>query len=258
MKNSIDPQDLKPLKLQVFWALSQLENEVCDSFSIREIVSYLVDELEVATSRQAVLNALKSDKKATHKIGSSYKLMQDGKKQLSTKGIVDVNIKKFGGKNAISFENLEVLKFLKKLDLDLGGRYSQAIRDLSDPARISYAGTANELRETVRITLLLKAPDDEVKQMDWFKNARESDKKNALPKLPTRAERVRFILEKRKKSGKAVETTQGAGLHIDDKLGRVVSSTCDRMSVGVHNKEDRDEIIQCLKYINAFLSDILS
>ncbi|MDD5652454.1 MAG: hypothetical protein PHX98_03615 [Candidatus Moranbacteria bacterium] len=159
-------------------------------------------------------------------------------------------------RNGSSIGDAGVRNILKKLDPDLERRYLQVIYDLQDEKRISYAGTANELREIIRIVLVLRAPDEEVMKTDWFKENREKPK-NSLPEKPTQAERVRFIMEKKRAGDKESKNARDNGELIDGLLGGVVRSSYDRINAGVHSKKDRDEIIRSLRYVHAFLSDIL-
>jgi len=158
-------------------------------------------------------------------------------------------------KNSNNLGDLNVIEALRNLDEDLERRYNQVLSDLNDQQRISYAGTANELREIIRIILSKKAPTDRVMKMPWFKTARVNDKN--LPSQPTQAERVRFILEFRKSSKNAVEQAQGQEQLIDALIGKIVRSSYSRINAGVHATEDNKEIERCLRYANAFLLDIL-
>ncbi len=160
------------------------------------------------------------------------------------------NAKKFTGSG-----NKNVIEALRNLDEDLERRYLQVLSDIGDQTRISYAGTANELREVVRIVLHAKAPNEKVEKMPWFELERISDKN--LPKQPTQAERVRYILEARKSSKGAVDQVQEEEQLIDALIGRVVRSSYGRINVSVHAIEDRSEIERCLRYVDAFLLDIL-
>lgn len=172
--------------------------------------------------------------------------------------IVDAQISEWrlAKQDNISVADAEVVSLLTNLDPDLERRYTQAIYDLSDQQRISYSGTANELREVIRITLQLKAPDNKVTKKDWFQDARKKPKSD-LPTNPTQAERVKFILEKRRASDNAIKNTQSNEELIDSLLSKVVRTTYSRVNAGVHGKENREEIIRNLRYIHAFLMDIL-
>jgi len=82
ISDSIDPHIITSTKLKAFWALDQLENETVDRFAIGSLVSYLIENHKIKTSRQAIEYALKSDQSATHKNNKGFKLMESGRKQL--------------------------------------------------------------------------------------------------------------------------------------------------------------------------------
>ncbi len=147
---------------------------------------------------------------------------------------------------------------LKILDSDLERRYLQVIYDLNDPKRVSYAGTANEIREIIRIVLFLQAPDAEITKTPWFRKRKENEEKNNKTlTTPTQTERVKFIMEKKRAGDKALKNAQENEALIEGLLGKVVRSSYDRMNAGVHGQKNRDEIIKGLRYVHAFLLDIL-
>jgi len=151
---------------------------------------------------------------------------------------------------------VDIRDALNNIDPDLERRYLQVIYDLRDSERISYAGTANELREVIRIVLSILAPDKRVTKTKWFKESRRENKKN-LPEKPTHRERVKFIMGERNAGSKEIKNAQENENLIDGLLSNVVRSSYDRLNVGVHGKKDRKEVIRSLRYAHAFLLDIL-
>lgn len=63
----------------------------------------------------------------------------------------------------------QVLETLGQLVPSAGLSYQQALIDLQDQKRVSFRGTANELREALRETLDHLAPDNDVEAADGFK-----------------------------------------------------------------------------------------
>lgn len=153
----------------------------------------------------------------------------------------------------------QVLDLLNSVDADLATRYRQVIQDLSEVGRVSYTGTAGELREILRIVLHTKAPEEEVRKKEWFIQKRESTNNDDEKKRgPTHAERVRYILEtQRHTSQKDLTNAQANQELVDAILGQVARSAYDRMSAKVHGGNDKKEIIRSLQYINALLADLL-
>jgi hypothetical protein len=168
---------------------------------------------------------------------------------------VNMQVAEWATPNKSSAGDEKVLNALHLFSPDLERRYLQAIADLSDPNRISYAGTANELREIIRLSLSSQAPENEIIKKDWYKQARAG--KSRLPDKPTHSEKVKYILETRRAGEQALKSTQENETLIDDMLGKVVRSSYDRVSASVHGNHDRNEIIRALRYIHAFLLDIL-
>jgi len=208
--------------------------------------------LEIDKSMRLLLQAATSSKRR-----SFYRQQITRANKILEKIQVDAQIAEWSStKNDSLVGDVNVRNALKNFDPDLERRYLQAIYDLNDSKRISYAGTANEIREIIRIVLSLQAPDKEVGKMPWFKESRKKQTDNTSER-PTHTERVRFILEKRRAGGKEVKSAQENEKLIDGLLGSVIRSSYDRMNAGVHGKKDREEIIRGLRYVHAFLFDVL-
>jgi hypothetical protein len=128
--------------------------------------------------------------------------------------------------------------------------YHQALRDLSDPTRLSFRGTASELRETLREVVDHLAPDDEVRSSPGF---RLED----VQKRPTMKQKVRFLLRARgqpESSRKVAEESTGA---IEEITVGASRSAYDRVSVSVHSITTKEEILTLKRYLEAVLSELL-
>lgn len=112
--SQINPHSLPLLKHKIFFAMAKLQTQDKQRFSVKEIADFLIDELGVSTSRQAIEYALGSDRKATHKDRTGYKLMKHGKDQLAPK--IDEGVfyiepgKPFSGKKLATENVLSKLK----------------------------------------------------------------------------------------------------------------------------------------------------
>jgi hypothetical protein len=148
----------------------------------------------------------------------------------------------------------EVLKRLKRLDIQLANGYEQVILDLEDGNRISYRGTAGELREVLTEVLHRLAPTADVQATDWYKEARRSGKKEPTP---TRAERIRFILRARNTRSAQTEAAETYVESVEERLGNVVSATYARNSDAAHKGAEAAEVAQLLRYVNALLREVL-
>jgi hypothetical protein len=145
----------------------------------------------------------------------------------------------------------EVLKRLERLDPKLAASYRQVVIDLEQP-RLSYRGTAGELREVLTRILHTLAPTADVEATDWYKaSVRAKTRKETTP---TRAERVRYILRDR---ATRAETAEGFATTVEERLALVVSATYADGSAQTHAGAEAGEVAQQLRYVNALLSDIL-
>lgn len=145
----------------------------------------------------------------------------------------------------------EVLARLEALDRNLAASYRQVVMDL-EKQRLSYRGTAGELREVLTRVLHNLAPTGDVEATDWFKEAVKA--KTRKEPTPTRAERVRYILRNRATRS---ETAEEFAKTVEERLALVVSATYADGSAQTHAGTEAGEVAQQLRYVNALLRDIL-
>ncbi len=152
----------------------------------------------------------------------------------------------------------EILRRLETLSPTVAGSYRQVLTDVQDVSRSAWKGTANELREVLREVLDTLAPDGEVRQTDWFGQARASaSTQQERDRGPTHAEKVRFILERKAGIGSSeVTTAQEAVGEIESRLGQVVRAVYTRTSAAAHVQKDREEIRTVLRYARAVLLEL--
>jgi hypothetical protein len=104
ISDELNVHALPALELKAYWVIDKLSSASKDRFSASEIADFLVEKIGFPTSHQAIRYALNKDKKACHKNGSGYKLMEDGKNKLKNHSghqrvvFVDAN-KPFTAKN---------------------------------------------------------------------------------------------------------------------------------------------------------------
>lgn len=132
--------------------------------------------------------------------------------------------------------------------------YQQAIKDLTDADRLSFRGTASELREALREALreVLDhlAPDDAVMKVRGFQL-------EAKRTTPTMKQKVRFILRARKEASRATETAETAAEAVDGIIASLARSTYDAGSVATHISGERRSVVQLKRYVEAVLSHLL-
>jgi hypothetical protein len=149
----------------------------------------------------------------------------------------------------------EVLKRLTKLDVQLANGYEQVILDLEDKNRISYRGTAGELREVLTGVLHRLAPTAQVEATEWYRESRRSGTRK--DPTPTRSERVRFILRARNTGSAQTDAAETYVESVEERLGLVVNATYARQSVAAHRGAELGEVAQLLRYANALLREVL-
>jgi hypothetical protein len=93
--------------------------------------------------------------------------------------------------NTVSPIEQAIIETLDGLVPTAAASYRQALSDLRDYRRLSFRGTASELRECVREVLDHLAPDDEIANQPNFKLEPNQTK-------PTMKQKARFILKARK------------------------------------------------------------
>ena len=120
----------------------------------------------------------------------------------------------------------------------------------SGEVRFSYRGTASELREVLRETLDIPAPDDDIAKQSWFKLETNCTG-------PTMKQKVRFILSSRGKS-KAQRALPEKSIDLVENLcGDVARAVYTRASTSTHVQTTKQEVQQMKRYLDAVLFDVL-
>jgi hypothetical protein len=157
------------------------------------------------------------------------------------------------GGTASSFLNGQEATILKTLEqiVPLAAlSYRQACTDLAARDRVSYRGTANELREALRELLDHLAPDADVEAHPGFK-VEDGQKK------PTMKQKVRFILRARGLPATSGEAPEGAVVLVDEMIGKLTRSTYNRSSISAHVSTARGEVCQMKMYVDSVLAELL-
>ncbi len=143
-----------------------------------------------------------------------------------------------------------ILVTLGKLLPDTAIGYKQALDDLSDPGRLSFRGTAAELREVLREVLDHMAPDSSVKSQEGFQL--EKGKSS-----PTMKQKVHFILRSRNSPRTAMKAPEDATSIVDNWRAAFARSAYESASVSAHTLAGRREVCQLKMYVDSVLTDIL-
>jgi len=133
--------------------------------------------------------------------------------------------------------------------------YKQALMDLDDNSKISFRGTAAELREVIREVLDYLAPDKDVKNSEGFVYEKDS-KGNFLPS-PTMKQKTRYILKSRGLSKTAIKTPESVLNIIEESIGVFTRSTYERGSISTHQTTEEPDIRQLKSYAETLLCELL-
>ncbi len=147
------------------------------------------------------------------------------------------------------FQKNDIYDGLEKISPILANSYAQVKIDMLDTERISWAGTAHEIRQIVVTLLNVLAPDDRVKAEPNFKL-----EQNATG--PTHKQKVVFILKQRGAGSKVQEVVEKVG-KFDDLIGDIVRGFYSRASDAAHRSKDKKETNRLLQYFEVFVRDLL-
>lgn len=144
----------------------------------------------------------------------------------------------------------QVVATLASMVPSAAASYQQAIQDLRDVGRVSFRGTAAELREALREVLDHLAPDESVMKSDGFKLEKDRSK-------PTQRQKVNFLLTARGRSKSAISSPQDAIGTFERGLGDLARSVYTQGSLSTHVASSRRELVQLKRYVEVVLQDVL-
>jgi hypothetical protein len=139
---------------------------------------------------------------------------------------------------------------LLQISEPLANSYAQVKEDLEDTNRVSWAGTAHEIREVLATMLRELAPDDSVKSRSWYKQ--EPDTSG-----PTQKQRVRYILQMRGAGSKELKVGEQVS-KLDAMIEDLVRDTYSRASDAAHRFKTRAEVQRIMRYFEVFAQDLLN
>jgi len=152
--------------------------------------------------------------------------------------------------NDVNSEHYENIRdALLNISEPLAKSYVQIKRDIADTKRISWAGTAHEIREIVATLLRILAPDNKVKEQSWYKNDANSSN-------PTQKQRVKYILQQNQAGSKESEAINLI-VDLEELISNIVRATYSRASDAAHRHKSREEVNRILQYFEVFIQDLL-
>jgi len=143
-----------------------------------------------------------------------------------------------------------IIDTLRDVCPNAGAAYSQALADLGADKRESWRGPATDLREALRETLDVLAPDDELTKEASFKLEKDA-------RRPTMKQKVRYILKKRGTPHGALAAPESAVQGIEDILGGITRSVYNRSSISTHTATDKKEVVRVHAWVRLVLCDLL-
>ncbi|MDQ2911350.1 MAG: hypothetical protein M3R39_10125 [Actinomycetota bacterium] len=145
----------------------------------------------------------------------------------------------------------KIIATLKELLPSASLSYEQALRDLAGSTeRLSFRGTAVELREALRETLDHLAPDEDVMNAPGFKLERDRT-------APTQKQKVRFILRSRRVPEGARKAPEDSVSLIEELTGSLARASYDRGSLATHVASTEHEVRQLKMYVDSVLAELL-
>lgn len=143
----------------------------------------------------------------------------------------------------------DIYEALLDVSEPLANKYVQAKTDLETPGRLSWSGSAHEIREVLRGLLEALAPDEEVTTQSWYKQDKQTPG-------PTQKQRVRYVLQERGAGSKEQKVAEKVDV-IEDWVGDLARATYTRASDAAHRTKDPKEVRRIVRYFEAFAHDLL-
>lgn len=143
-----------------------------------------------------------------------------------------------------------IIDSLKDLCPSAAAAYSQALEDLSAEKRESWRGPATDLREALRETLDVLAPDEDVIAAPGFKLDKDAHR-------PTMKQKVKYILKNRGVPSGSMATPESAVQGIEEIVGGVTRSVYTRSSISTHTATDRNEVLRVHAWVRLVMCDLL-
>lgn len=152
--------------------------------------------------------------------------------------------------NVITLADSLIVSSLNEICPSASLAYQQALSDFAQPERLSWRGPATDLREALRETLDILAPDAEVESSPGFKLEQDA-------KHPTMKQKVRYVLRRRGVASGAMATPETAVLGVEEIVGGLTRSVYTRSSVSTHTATDRHEVVRVHAWVRLVLCELL-
>lgn len=143
-----------------------------------------------------------------------------------------------------------IVRTLEKSVPSAAASYRQAILDLASATRLSYRGTASELRESLRETLDLLAPDDDVTSQTGFVLEKGQTK-------PTMKQKTQYILSVRGRTKTKRLLAEKSVDLVDTLAGEITRALYNQASLATHVEASRADVLKIKRYVDTVFFDLL-
>jgi hypothetical protein len=143
----------------------------------------------------------------------------------------------------------EICEKLHKIAPSAALSYRQAALDINDAGRISFRGSALELREALREVLDHLAPDVEVTGAEGYQ---QEPKRSG----PTMRQKVRFVLKNKNKRSVS-DAPEHAVDAFEEAMANFTRAEYERGSKETHSAGSRDKVIQLRRLVVTVLHEVL-
>lgn len=149
----------------------------------------------------------------------------------------------------LSGRDAHILARLRRESSSLADSLEQALTDLNDQSRLSYMGPAGEVREVMRATVQMLAPDDQVRKQPWYVGIEQGGKRN-----PSQAERTRYAVQRR---GGDRDQIKGHDDLIDQLVAQITRQTYSTGSTALHSGTLQERVRKLTGWVFAILDEVL-
>ncbi|MCH8903183.1 MAG: hypothetical protein IIA45_04645 [Bacteroidetes bacterium] len=144
-----------------------------------------------------------------------------------------------------------IIETLQKIAPTAALSYEQALIDLNIcNHKISFRGTASELREALREILDHLSPDKNVSAQPGFKLEQNQTK-------PTMKQKVQYILKQRSLNQTKRTPAENSVKMVEELMGQMARAVYNRASLSTHLETNKQEVLQIKRYVDIVFFEIL-
>ena len=227
-----DCEKIRKLCADYFSVRSKLEDSE-DALAADELFKELHRSARGKPSRPKVISRLATAKQLLVKLDGA--------------ALASASIKSAGRRTAT---DQLIIETLQELCPSAAAAYSQALSDLHAEKRESWRGPAADLREAMRETLDVLAPDSEIMKEAGFKLEKDAHR-------PTMKQKVRYVLKKREIPHGALAAPESAVQGVEEIIVGLMRSVYSRTSVSTHTATDKKEVVRVHAWVRLVMCDLL-